>query len=212
MRSRASTPSRTDAQRTGLGADARLSLMRPFEEDSSGDVYVAMQLSESTATASYRRVRNFLYVITGLSLLLAITGSFWLAKTVTRPVQDLAQAARRMREGVYNEPINIPHGRRVRRARRQLQRDAGGDRRPRAAYFPSGASRQSVGAPEPRARRRSVARSARALQNDRRREPGARSFQRHRLVARPSRRRRGHQARGGSAARSSRRNRSPWAT
>ena len=82
--------------------------MRPFEENSSGDVYVAMQLPESTATASYRRVRNFLYVITGLSLLLAITGSFWLAKTVTRPVQDLAQAARRMREGVYNEPINIP--------------------------------------------------------------------------------------------------------
>ena len=99
---------RTDAQRTGLGADARLSLMRPFEENSSGDVYVAMQLPESAATASYRRVRNFLYVITGLSLLLAITGSFWLAKTVTRPVQDLAQAARRMREGVYNEPINIP--------------------------------------------------------------------------------------------------------
>ena len=51
-----------------------------------------MQLPESAATASYRRVRNFLYVITGFSLLLAITGSFWLAKTVTRPVQDLARS------------------------------------------------------------------------------------------------------------------------
>jgi diguanylate cyclase (GGDEF)-like protein len=100
-------PTRTDAQRTGSGKYAHLSLVRPFAANSR-DVYVAMQLSEAMATASYRRVRNFLYVITGLSLLLAITGSFWLAKTVTRPVQDLAEAARRMREGVYTEPLNIP--------------------------------------------------------------------------------------------------------
>jgi len=99
-------PARTGAQRTGAGDEARVSLLRPFAENSD-DVYVAMQLSESMATASYRRVRNFLFAITGISLLLAITGSFWLAKTVTRPVHDLAAAARRMREGVYNEPINI---------------------------------------------------------------------------------------------------------
>jgi diguanylate cyclase (GGDEF)-like protein len=99
-------PARSDAQRTGSGEDARVSLLRPFAENSD-DVYVAMQLSESMATASYKRVRNFLLAITGISLLLAMTGSFWLAKTVTRPVQELAQAARRMREGVYNEPINI---------------------------------------------------------------------------------------------------------
>jgi diguanylate cyclase (GGDEF)-like protein len=100
-------PTQTGAQRTGEGDDSRVSLMRPFAENSD-DVYVAMQLSASMATASYRRVRNFLFAITGISLLLAITGSFWLAKTVTRPVHDLAEAARRMREGVYNEPINIP--------------------------------------------------------------------------------------------------------
>jgi diguanylate cyclase (GGDEF)-like protein len=97
-------PQRTDVQRVGAGA--HVSLLRPFAPDSD-DVYVAMQLPQSVAAASYRRVRNFLYAITGLSLLLAITGSFWLAKTVTRPVHDLAEAARRMREGVYNEPINI---------------------------------------------------------------------------------------------------------
>ncbi len=99
-------PARSGAQRTGAGEEARVSLLRPFAENSD-DVYVAMQLSESMATASYRRVRNFLFAITGISLLIAITGSFWLAKTVTRPVHDLAEAARRMREGVYNEPIDI---------------------------------------------------------------------------------------------------------
>jgi diguanylate cyclase (GGDEF)-like protein len=98
-------PQRTDVQRVGTGAAAHVSLVRRFTEDS--DVYVVMQLSQSVAAASYLRVRNFLYAITGLSLLLAISGSFWLAKTVTRPVHDLAEAARRMREGVYNEPINI---------------------------------------------------------------------------------------------------------
>jgi diguanylate cyclase (GGDEF)-like protein len=99
-------PSRTGAQHTGVGDAAHLSLLRPFAEE-TGDVLVAMQLSEAVATASYRRIRNFLLAITGLSLLLAIVGSFWLAKTVTRPVRELAQAARRMREGVYNEPIEI---------------------------------------------------------------------------------------------------------
>jgi diguanylate cyclase (GGDEF)-like protein len=94
------------AQRAGVDTQAYVSLMRPFDAD-NGDVYVAMQLSESVAAASYRRVRNFLLAITAFSLLLAMSGSFWLAKTVTRPVHDLAEAARRMREGVYNEPINI---------------------------------------------------------------------------------------------------------
>ena len=98
-------PARTDAQRARAGGSAQVSLLRQFP--GSDDVYVAMQLSESAAAASYRRVRNFLIAITGLSLLLAISGSFWLSKTVTRPVHDLAEAARRMREGVYNEPINI---------------------------------------------------------------------------------------------------------
>ena len=99
-------PKRTEAHRAGLGDDTQISLIRPFA-DINDDVYVAMQLSESVATASYRRVRSFLYAITGLSLLLAISGSFWLAKTVTRPVSELAEAARRMHEGVYNEPLDI---------------------------------------------------------------------------------------------------------
>jgi diguanylate cyclase (GGDEF)-like protein len=98
-------PTRTDAQTTGGGAAAHLSLLRPFLNDRS-DIYVAMQLPLAEATAAYTRIRSILLTITGLSLLLAIGGSFWLAKTVTRPVLDLAAAARRMREGDYGEPIN----------------------------------------------------------------------------------------------------------
>lgn len=97
---------RSEPQRTGEAADGYVSLMRPFTSSSS-NVYVAMQIAESTATASYTRVRNFLFAITGLSLLLAIGGSVWLARTVTRPVHDLAAAARRMREGVYDESLDV---------------------------------------------------------------------------------------------------------
>ena len=59
------------------------------------------------ATESYRSIRNILLIMTGLSLALAIGGSFWLANTVTRPVQFLVAAARRMREGVYTEEIEV---------------------------------------------------------------------------------------------------------
>jgi diguanylate cyclase (GGDEF)-like protein len=96
-------------QRTGVGGSAHLSLIRSFAADGH-DLYVVMQLAETKAMASFRRVRSFLYAITGVSLLLAISGSFWLAQTVTRPVHNLADAARRMREGVYTEPINIQTG------------------------------------------------------------------------------------------------------
>jgi diguanylate cyclase (GGDEF)-like protein len=100
-------PLRHDTQRTGPADDGYISLLRPFGTNGS-NVYVAMQLAERMVRASYVRVRDFLLGITGLSLVLAISGSVWLARTVTRPVHDLAAAARRMREGVYTESIDIP--------------------------------------------------------------------------------------------------------
>ena len=70
-------------------------------------MHVALQQPMDEATESYRAIRNILLIITGLSLALAIGGSFWLANTVTRPVQFLVAAARRMREGVYTEEIDV---------------------------------------------------------------------------------------------------------
>jgi len=98
---------RYEAQRTGTTQTGFLSLLRPFLSGAGGDVHVALQLSMEEATQSYRNIRNILLVITSLSLALAIGGSFWLAKTVTRPVQNLVAAARRMREGVYSEEISV---------------------------------------------------------------------------------------------------------
>jgi diguanylate cyclase (GGDEF)-like protein len=99
---------RSEPQRTGAGADYNgfLALSRPFLSGSA-DLYVALQLSMEEATASYRSIRNILLAITSLALLIAIGGSFWLANNVTRPVQHLVAGARRMREGVYTEAIDV---------------------------------------------------------------------------------------------------------
>ncbi|HUL81924.1 MAG TPA: EAL domain-containing protein [Gammaproteobacteria bacterium] len=98
-------PARSDAQRTGTERAAYLSLLRPFLNAS--DLHVALQQSMDQATESYRSIRNIFLIITGAALALAIGGSFWLANTVTRPVQYLVAAARRMREGVYTEEIGV---------------------------------------------------------------------------------------------------------
>jgi diguanylate cyclase (GGDEF)-like protein len=96
-------PQRTSAAEAHAGF---LTLLRPFLGNVS-DVYIALQLSMREATASYRSIRNILLIITSSSLLLAVSGAFWLANTVTRPVELLVAAARRMREGVYTEPIDV---------------------------------------------------------------------------------------------------------
>ncbi len=93
-------------QETGEGDASHLSLVRPFSTRDSG-VYVAMHLSLKAAIASYETIRAFFLAIAALTLALAIGGSAWVAKTVTRPVLELVAAARRMREGVYNEPIDV---------------------------------------------------------------------------------------------------------
>jgi diguanylate cyclase (GGDEF)-like protein len=99
-------PGRRDAQRSGDTLSGYLELLRPYLKHSS-DVYVALQLPLEEATASYVKIRNILLAITSASVLLAIGGSFWLATTVTRPVQNLVAAARRLREGDYTEEITV---------------------------------------------------------------------------------------------------------
>ena len=86
------------------GGGTYLTRQWPFP-NSPGDIDTVLQLSMRDAMASYRDVRFILVLITSLSLIVAVTGAFWLARTVTKPVSNLAAAARRMRAGVYSEPI-----------------------------------------------------------------------------------------------------------
>ncbi|HEX5420217.1 MAG TPA: EAL domain-containing protein, partial [Gammaproteobacteria bacterium] len=95
-------------QKTGPKARSGgyMTLLHPFSPGSA-DLDVALQLSMNDALASYRRISDILLGTIALSLVLAVSVAIWLANTVTRPVQDLDAAARRMREGIYDEPIEL---------------------------------------------------------------------------------------------------------
>ena len=139
------------------------------------------------------------YAITGFSLAARDQRLVLAREDRTRPVHDLAEAARRMREGVYNEPIDI------RTADESASSPAASTRcskrsQTASGASPPGASRSAVRATEPRAVDRATARRDRSDENDERRELGARPSRRHRIVARPPRRRGGRQARSRSAA------------
>src|SRR5690606_29388096 len=56
----------------------------------NSDLYVAMQLSPTSAKAPSRRFSQLLWAVTVLSLVLAIAGSIWLVRAITRPLQKLA--------------------------------------------------------------------------------------------------------------------------
>ncbi len=89
-----------------VSGGAYLTEVRQFLPESR-DVYMASQLPWSEAMSSFRRIRGILFAITGVSLLFAVTGAFWLARRVTLPVQTMARAARRMQEGVYTEAVKV---------------------------------------------------------------------------------------------------------
>lgn len=89
-----------------IAAGDYLSLLTPFLDESSG-LRVALQLPMREATRSYRKIRGILLTIMGGSLVLAVVGAVWVGGMVTRPVRVLARAARRMREGIYTEPVAV---------------------------------------------------------------------------------------------------------
>ncbi len=91
---------------TAANGGEYLTELRQFLPESR-DVYIALQLPLVEAMASFHRIREILFAITGVSLLFAVSSAFWLANKVTRPVQTMARAARRMQEGVYTEAVNV---------------------------------------------------------------------------------------------------------
>ena len=80
--------------------------LRPFLSEDEG-LYVAIQLPMMEAMQSYYTLRDTLLLITGIALVATITAAIWLSRKVTRPIERLVEAARRMSEGIYSQPIRI---------------------------------------------------------------------------------------------------------
>jgi diguanylate cyclase (GGDEF)-like protein len=83
-----------------------ISQLRPYQEDLR-DIYVALQLPMVGALADYGVMRNSFVATFGIALLLAIAVAVGLSGMVTRPIGQLVDAARRMADGIYSQPIAI---------------------------------------------------------------------------------------------------------
>lgn len=79
---------------------------RPLLEGDTGADVILLQ-SLDRALAYYKTVRLAAMALGGLALVLALAGAAVVARAITRPIRELAQAAMRIRQGDYSEPVDV---------------------------------------------------------------------------------------------------------
>ncbi|APP81239.1 putative bifunctional diguanylate cyclase/phosphodiesterase [Xanthomonas hortorum] len=91
-------------------ADARyLVKLQSIQGDSH--VRVALQASLDRAVAPYRILKLRILLLAGLATAAAIGVAIFLARSVSKPVAQLVQAARRIQRGDYHTAVQVPPGR-----------------------------------------------------------------------------------------------------
>jgi diguanylate cyclase (GGDEF)-like protein len=85
---------------------------RRIEMSKWGNAEVVAILSRSLADARapFERLTNVLFLIAAVSLIASALAAFWLARNITRPLQDLTQAVDQIRAGTYGVPLNVQRG------------------------------------------------------------------------------------------------------
>jgi diguanylate cyclase (GGDEF)-like protein len=85
---------------------------RRIEMSKWGNAEVVATLSRSLADARapFERLTNVLFLIAAVSLIASALAAFWLARNITRPLQDLTQAVDQMRAGSYGVPLKVQRG------------------------------------------------------------------------------------------------------
>ncbi len=71
------------------------------------DVMVVLQRSLDEALAPFRQLYRILAALAAVSLALSIVGVVIIARTITRPIRELAQGARKIEGGDYHHQITI---------------------------------------------------------------------------------------------------------
>ena len=101
----------TDVVSTVRGGGARPSdvVTRRIEMSKWGNAEVVAILSRSLADARapFERLTKVLFLIAAVSLIASALAAFWLARNITRPLQDLTQAVDQMRAGTYDVALSV---------------------------------------------------------------------------------------------------------
>jgi len=82
---------------------------RRIELSQSNDTEIAAVLSRSLAEARapFESLTRALFLIAAISLVAFALAAFWLARNITRPLQDLTRAVDRMRDGSYDVTLGV---------------------------------------------------------------------------------------------------------
>ena len=90
-----------------LGGAAYGSLIVPFPASDSRRVVAVLQRSISEALAPFARLQVTFLVLTIVALVFSFAGSVFTARRIARPLTELAEGAKRMGEGNYEQAIAV---------------------------------------------------------------------------------------------------------
>ncbi|MEQ1801943.1 MAG: EAL domain-containing protein [Gammaproteobacteria bacterium] len=72
-----------------------------------GDVEILLSQPLDAVMAPFESLRLSVLVLSSIALCLAMVGGILLSRTISEPVQALARAARRIRDGDYRKPVDV---------------------------------------------------------------------------------------------------------
>jgi diguanylate cyclase (GGDEF)-like protein len=73
----------------------------------NAEVVAVLSRSMADARAPFERLTKVLFLIAAISLIASALAAFWLARNITRPLQDLTQAVDQMRAGTYDVSLSV---------------------------------------------------------------------------------------------------------
>ena len=78
-----------------------------LSKSDNGEIVAVLSRSLADARAPFERLTKVLFVIAAVSLVAFALAAFWLARNITRPLQDLTRVVDRMRAGSYDAQSNV---------------------------------------------------------------------------------------------------------
>jgi diguanylate cyclase (GGDEF)-like protein len=78
-----------------------------MSKDHNARVVAVLSRSLAEARAPFERLTRVLYLIAALSLIASAVAAFWLARNITRPLQDLASVVDQVRAGNYDAAKSV---------------------------------------------------------------------------------------------------------